>query len=42
MPQQRQNLLKMGNKTVALVQKARDYASQNPSCVPAFVDLKDI
>ena len=40
-PQERQDMLKMGDKTVAFVQKTREYAIQNPSFVPAFVSLAD-
>ena len=40
-PEQRQSLLKMADKTVAFVQKARAYAQANPSFVPAFVDLAE-
>jgi hypothetical protein len=40
-PQERQDMLKMGDKTVAFVQKTRDYAAQNPAFVPAFVSLPD-
>ncbi|HEY6530611.1 MAG TPA: hypothetical protein VIZ65_18130 [Cellvibrionaceae bacterium] len=29
----------MGDKTQAFVSKAREYASQNPSLVPSFLDL---
>ena len=40
-PEQRQTMLKMGDKTVAFVRKTRDYARTNPSFVPAFVDLQE-
>ena len=40
-PAQRQDLLKMGDKTLAFVQKSREYARLNPSFVPAFVDMAE-
>lgn len=38
-PAQRKNMLRMGDKTAAFVQKATNYAANNPSFVPAFVDM---
>lgn len=35
----RKALLKMGDKTVAFVQKANEYARQNPQVVPAFLNM---
>ena len=40
-PEERQQMLKMADKTVAFVTKTRDYAQNNPSFVPAFVDLQE-
>ncbi|RZK37384.1 MAG: hypothetical protein EOO57_05615 [Hymenobacter sp.] len=40
-PEERQRMLKMADKTVAFVTKTRDYAHNNPSFVPAFVDLQE-
>lgn len=37
--QDRLELPKMGDKTVAFVQKANDYARKNASFVPAFLDV---
>ena len=39
-PQERQELPKMGDKTVAFVQKALEYGMQNPPLVPSFLDLE--
>lgn len=36
---ERKSLLKMGDKTVAFVQKALEYAKQNPQTVPVFLDM---
>jgi len=38
-PKERKNRLKMGDKTVAFVQKVTSYAISTPSLVPAFVDV---
>ncbi len=40
-PDERAAMLKMGAKTVAFVQKAYDYARNNPSFVPGFLDLDE-
>ncbi|WP_210517172.1 hypothetical protein [Hymenobacter terricola] len=40
-PEERSAMLKMGAKTVDFVQKAFGYASNNPSFVPAFLDLEE-
>lgn len=40
-PEQRQAMLKISDKTVAFVPKTRDYTQQNPTFVPAFVDMPD-
>ena len=40
-PAERKRTLKMGDKTLAFVQKALDYASQNPGLVPAYVDVSE-
>lgn len=36
--EQRQELPKMGNKTLAFVQKSLEYARRNPELVPRFID----
>jgi hypothetical protein len=41
-PEERKNMLRMGDKTVAFVQKTTDYASTNPSFVPPFVKLDEL
>ncbi|WP_131538355.1 hypothetical protein [Pedobacter nototheniae] len=38
-PDERRFMLKMGEKTLAFVGKALDYAVQNPTLVPAFLDV---
>jgi hypothetical protein len=38
-PEDRKELPKMGDKTVAFVDKAREYAQQNPDLVPAYLDM---
>lgn len=40
-PEERSAMLKMADKTVAFVQKAYDYARNNPSFVPGFLDLEE-
>ena len=40
-PEERSTMLKMGAKTVDFVQKAYDYARNNPSFVPDFLDLDE-
>ena len=37
----RQSLLKMGDKTVSFVNKSLEYAKQNPQAVPAFLDVAE-
>jgi hypothetical protein len=37
----RQNMLKMGDKTIAFVNKALQFASDNPSLVPTYLDLNE-
>ncbi|GGE66471.1 hypothetical protein EV200_1087 [Pedobacter psychrotolerans] len=39
--EERQSTLKMGDKTLAFVNKTLDYASQNPTLVPNYVDLAE-
>ena len=36
---ERRELPKMGDKTVAFVEKTREYGGQNPHLVPVFVDM---
>ncbi|MDR1248604.1 MAG: hypothetical protein LBK63_04795 [Treponema sp.] len=40
-PHERQTLLKMGDKSLAFVEKAHDYAHDNPKLVPSFLDMDD-
>ena len=37
----RHQLPKMGDKTIAFVNKSFEYASQNPTIVPSFLDLTE-
>ncbi|SES25495.1 hypothetical protein [Pedobacter rhizosphaerae] len=39
--QERMSTLKMGDKTLAFVQKTLEYGLQNPKLVPAFVDINE-
>lgn len=41
-PEERQEMLKMGDKTVAFVQKAYDYSVKNPDLVPPFMNVADM
>ncbi|MDR2815672.1 MAG: hypothetical protein LBB62_03090 [Proteiniphilum sp.] len=38
-PQERHDLLKMGDKTLSFVEKAHDYAHQYPELCPSYLDL---
>ncbi len=40
-PEERSTMLKMADKTVAFVNKIRDYAANNPSFVPDFIDMAE-
>jgi hypothetical protein len=40
-PDERMHMLKMGDKTLAFVGKALEYAVQNPAMVPAFLDVAE-
>lgn len=40
-PKERQNLLKMGDKSLAFVKKANEYAKTVPALVPAYVDVQE-
>ncbi|WP_153797002.1 hypothetical protein [Foetidibacter luteolus] len=40
-PAERKTMIKMGDKTVAFVQKALDYAKSNPEVVPAYLDIAE-
>jgi hypothetical protein len=40
-PTERQNLVKMGDKSLAFVGKALDYATKNPALVPPYLDLPE-
>jgi len=37
----RRAMIKMGDKTVAFVQKSLDYAGNNPKIVPSYLDLEE-
>src|SRR5665647_2787387 len=39
--EERQKLAKMGDKSLAFVNKALEYARQNPGVVPAFLDVPE-
>jgi len=39
--EERHELPKMGDKTIAFVSKTLEYAKQNPKIVPAFLDLSE-
>ena len=41
-PDERKTMLRMADKTVAFVQKATEYAANNPAFVPSFVDLAEL
>lgn len=41
-PDERQELLKMGDKTVAFVQKSVEYCKSNPDLVPPFIDVDEL
>jgi hypothetical protein len=38
-PQERQALFKMGDKSLAFVEKAHDYALDNPALFPGYLDM---
>jgi hypothetical protein len=38
-PAERHSMLKMGEKSLAFVEKAHDYAVENPEFVPPFLDM---
>lgn len=40
-PADKQGMIKMGDRTIAFVGKALEYASQNPELVPAYVSLDE-
>jgi hypothetical protein len=41
-PEERRKLPKMGEKTLKFVEKAHEFARQNPSIVPAFVSIDEM
>lgn len=41
-PEQRHEIVKMGDKTLAFVTKSYEYASQNPTLVPAYLDVNEM
>jgi hypothetical protein len=40
-PTERQALSKMGEKSLSFVEKAHEYATQNPNFVPAYLNMSD-
>ena len=40
-PEERKNMAKMGDKSLAFVGKALDYAGKNSSLVPPYLDLAE-
>jgi len=40
-PQERKSLFKMGDKTVATVQKVKDYVETNPEFAPSYMDKEE-
>jgi hypothetical protein len=38
-PHERQTMLKMGDKSLAFVEKAHDYAHDNPPLTPSYLDM---
>jgi hypothetical protein len=38
-PHERQTMLKMGDKSLAFVEKAHDYAADNPTLTPSYLDM---
>jgi hypothetical protein len=41
-PEERQELLKMGDKTIAFVQKSLEHCKSNPDLVPPFVNVNEL
>jgi hypothetical protein len=40
-PEDRQGMLKMGDKTIGFVEKAFDYAKKNPELAPSYLKMPD-
>ena len=40
-PQERHSMLKMGDRSLAFVEKTHDYAHDNPTLVPSYLDMDD-
>ena len=40
-PTERMNMLKMGDKTLAFVRRALNFAAQNPALVPSYLNLEE-
>lgn len=40
-PDERQTMVKMGDKSVAFVQKSLEFATSNPPLVPSFLDVNE-
>jgi hypothetical protein len=38
-PNERQTMLKMGDKSLAFVEKAHDYVTDNPTLAPSYLDM---
>jgi hypothetical protein len=38
-PRERKTMFKMGDKSLAFVEKAHDYAADNPVLVPSYLDM---
>jgi hypothetical protein len=38
-PSERQSMLKMGDKSLAFVEKAHDYVTDNPTLAPSYLDM---
>jgi len=41
-PEERQEMLKMGDKTIGFVQKSLEYCRSNPDLVPPYIDLAEL
>ena len=41
-PEERQDMLKMGDKTLGFVQKSLEYCQSNPDLVPPYIDVAEL
>lgn len=41
-PEERQDMLKMGDKTIGFVQKSLEYCQSNPDLVPPYIDVAEL